>query len=441
MAHSELEAIRKVINKSVDAGDDRIVVRAGKLFTGRATGERVLEDQAIVLENGAISSIAPWSGDHAGDGATVIDASSQSVLPGLIETHLHITGEWPHDPHETHLEPFPETRVIRGLLDAWAVYSGGFTTMFSMGHGHPNMVAAIKTMIDKEGFPGPRIFHCGWAISQTAGHGNIREWDYRLVELLKPRSTFVDGPYALRAVVRENVGRGADFIKFYAGEGGFTASSYIGRRLDFTDEEVQAITDEAHRLGFQVSSHCMTIEHVRHAVLNGVDRIEHGPVGYDETFVPLLKEHGSSWCPTLSQLHWGLAERDKRGLSAEMIKKIEDGIAGRCRMIQEALDAGVTVGFGTDNRMRPKAGQNNLEFGIMSEHGIDPLDIVSIGTSLAAKLVKLDQHLGVIEPGKLADLIVVDGDPQSDISAIADPSNVARIIRSQKSVVPAGVRR
>jgi imidazolonepropionase-like amidohydrolase len=375
------------------------------------------------------------------DDVPVLDVSDRTVMPGMIETHCHVTGEWAHDPHGTHLEPFPESRVLRGLLDTWAVFDAGFTTLFSMGHGHPNMVAAIKSMIDNEGFPGPRVYHCGWALSQTAGHGHIREWDYEIVKHLKPRSLFADGPYALRAAVRENLGNGASFTKIYAGEGGFTASPYIARRLDFTDEEIQAITDETHRLGFQVSSHCMSIEHVKHAVDNGVDRVEHGPVGYDAEFIPLLKERGSTWCPTLSQLYWGYQEREKRKLSAAQVKRIEDGIVGRCQMIQEALDSGVIVGFGTDNRMRPKAGRNAIELQVMADNGIAALDIVSIATIDAARLVGLDEHLGSVETGKLADLIVVNGNPDENVSVLTVPANIEKMITAPRKINPAAFPR
>ncbi len=440
MIPSEIENMRRLLAKLKPLGsDERLVVRAGRVATGRTNGDRVLTDQAILIESGTIAAVRDWAHFDPPAEVPVLDASDGTVMPGLIETHCHVTGEWAHDPHATHFEPFPETRTLRGLLDAWAVFEAGFTTLFSMGHGHPNAVAAIKTMIDDEGLPGPRIFHCGWALSQTAGHGHIRQWDYEVVKALKPRSAFVDGPYALRAMVRENVGRGADFIKLYAGEGGFTAPPYISRRLDFTSEEIRAICDEAHRLGFRVASHCMTLEHVRHAVLNGVDRVEHGPVGYEASFVPLLAAQGSSWCPTLSQLHWALVEREQRGLSADMVRRIEAGIVARCRMVQEALDAGVTVGFGTDNRMRPKAGQNALELAIMVEQGIRPLDAISIATLLAARLVGLDDRLGSVEEGKLADLIVVEGDPTVEISVLTDPGRIKQILTSPRRVQPSAV--
>ena len=401
MIPSEVENLRRLLAKlrPLDP-DERLVVRAGRVVTGRIDGDRILSDQAILIEAGAIAAVSAWDQFEPTAGIPVLDASDRTVIPGLIETHCHVTGEWAHDPHATHLEPFPETRVLRGLLDAWAVLEAGFTTLFSMGHGHPNAVAAIKTMIDAEGLPGPRIFHCGWALSQTAGHGHIRQWDYEVVKALKPRSAFVDGPYALRAMVRENVGRGADFIKLYAGEGGFTAPPHISRRLDFTAEEIRAITDEAHRLGFRVASHCMTLDHVRHAVLNGVDRVEHGPVATRLTSSrssPRTARRGVR--PSASCTGDSPSEK-QRGLSADMVRKIEAGIVARCRMIQEALDAGVTVGFGTDNRMRPKAGQNALELAIMVEHGIAPLDAISIATLLAARLVGLDDHLGSVEEGK-----------------------------------------
>lgn len=437
MATMETAGLLSTLGKLRHLQDgETVVIHAGRVLTGRLKGERELADQAIVIESGAITAVAPWAGFTVPDGVTVIDASDRTVMPGMIETHVHVTGEWAHDPHGTHLEPFGEARAIRGLLDTWAVMNGGFTSIFSMGHGHPSMVSSIKALVEKEGLPGPRIYHCGWALSQTAGHGHVRDWDYELVKELKPRAKFVDGPWEVRSVVRENLGNGADFTKLYSGEGGFTAGPYIGRRLDFTAEEIQAATDESHRLGFQVSSHCMTIEHVRHAVDNGVDRVEHGPVGYDPTFIPYLLEKGATWCPTLSQLHWGLAETTKRGLSQAQVEKIKGGIIGRVRMIQEGLDAGLTIGFGTDNRMRPKAGQNAIELKIMTDNGIAPLDVIAIATSQAAKLVGLDANLGIIEPGKLADLLVVNGNPAEDITALVDHTRIEQILTSPRKVNP-----
>lgn len=440
MTRSELGAIRQLTEKVrlLDAGTS-LVIRAGTVVTGLTTGPRVLHDQAILIEDGTISALSDWDPAAVPDGVEVLDASSSTVMPGLIEAHCHVTGEWPHNPHATHIEPFPETRVLRGLLDVWAVLTAGFTTLFSMGHGHPNFVAAIKTMVDSEGLPGPRIYHCGWALSQTAGHGHVRDWNYEIVKQLKPRSAFADGPWELRAIVRENLGLGADFTKIFTGEGAYVAPDYIARRLDFTAEEIQAIADESHRLGFQVASHCMTLKHARHAVVNGVDRVEHGPVTYEAEFVPLLKEYGASWCPTLSQLNWGLLERERRGFDERTVARIEEALAARCRMIQEALDAGVTVGFGTDNRMRPKAGRNALELELMVRGGIAPLDAISIATSQAARLVGLDAHLGSVEPGKLADLIVVDGDPSKEIGILTEPGNIRQVLRSTQQVYPAAV--
>jgi len=353
----------------------------------------------------------------------------------LIEGHCH--GHWRAstcDPHATHLEAVGDARVLRGLLDVWAVMNEGFTTVFSMGHGNPNHAAAIREAVNGEGFPGPRIYHCGWAISQTAGHGNVREWSYDLVKSLKPRSLFADGPYQLRAVVRQNLGCGADFIKIYSGEGGFTAPENISRRLDFTSEEIQAIVDEAHRQGFRVASHCMTLAHAIHAAENGVDRVEHGPVLYEPGFVHMLRDTGASWCPTVSQLWWALVERESRRLSESMVSRLERGLADRARTIVEALEAGVTVGFGTDNRMRPKAGRNALEFQLMASHGVPTLDVISIGTVLAARMVGLEPHLGTVEEGKLADLIVVDGDPEKEIAVLTQPERITRILKSYRQV-------
>lgn len=435
-----MDLLRELTTKVVTAPSGKaLAIHAGHIYTAKPEATTLENDKVIIVIDGAIDSVVTESQFVPTEGLIELDARHLTVMPGMIETHTHVTGEWVHAPHDTHLEPFPETRVLRGLLDAWAVLTAGFTTMFSMGHGHPNFVSAIRTMIDQEHLPGPRIFHCGWALSQTAGHGTIRDWNYDVVSQLRPRSAFADGPWQLRNIVRENLGKGADFIKIYAGEGGYTAPPHIARRLDFSPEEIQAVTDEAHRMGFRVAAHCMSIAHVRHAVENGVDRIEHGPVGYEPDFVPLLKEHGAGWCPTLSQLQWALDEREQRKLSDDMITKIERGLDGRCQMIAEALAEGVTVGFGTDNRMRPKAGQNAREFTAMVDRGIPTSDALAIATRHAAKLTGLEDSLGTIEPGKVADLLAIDGDPISDISVLTDATRIRHIVQSEIPVLPAEI--
>ncbi|HET9015898.1 MAG TPA: hypothetical protein VFN57_09890, partial [Thermomicrobiaceae bacterium] len=121
---SQIEALRRLteVARPLEPGQS-VVIHAGTVLTGRRAGERVLRDQAVTIEDGRIATVTPWRGDAVPAGTEVIDAARQTVMPGLIETHLHVTGEWPHDPHGTHLEPFPESRVLRGLLDTWAVFT------------------------------------------------------------------------------------------------------------------------------------------------------------------------------------------------------------------------------------------------------------------------------------------------------------------------------
>lgn len=440
MKNGSAAALHALLSKvRVVGNDNRVVIKAGRILTGTPLG--TLESHAVIIDDGVIERIVPWESCDVGADDEVVDALQWTLMPGMIDAHCHVTGEWAHAPHDTYMEPFPETRVLRALQDVWAVYASGYTTLVSMGHGHPNHVGAIRTAITEDGLVGPRIYHCGWAISPSAGHGHVRDWNYELVKVLRPRSAFADGPWELRRLVRENVGTGADFIKVYAGEGGYTAPSYISRRLDFSPEELLAVTDEAHRLGFQVAAHCMTLEHVKHALENGVDRIEHGPCVYEEDFVPLLKEYGAAWCPTLSQLHWGLEERHQRGLSAEQVTNIQRALDARCEMIEQAMASGVTVGFGTDNRMRPKAGQQSIELRLMVERGIAPETALEIATRGAADISGLDADLGSVSPGKLADLILVDGDPTSDINVLLNPANIKLIIKSHRKAHVTAPRR
>ena len=139
METSTTAAMKTVLSKLRQVSDETLIFHAGRVLTGLRTGERVLTDQVVIVENGAIVKVAPWAEYAPAEGdPAVIDISDKTLMPGMVETHLHVTGEWAHDPHGTHLEPFGEARVLRGLLDTLAVFNLGFTSMFSMGHGHPN---------------------------------------------------------------------------------------------------------------------------------------------------------------------------------------------------------------------------------------------------------------------------------------------------------------
>ena len=281
-------------------GDRPVVLEGVTLIDGTGAPSR---RASLVLHGDRIDRVVDAGADlglPAEPAPERIEAQGRFVTPGLIDCHVHLTGAEGRDPFRRNIEPYPSVRLVRATRDAHRVLAAGFTTVRHLGHGDADQTQALKEAIAKGVVAGPRMLTSGWAISQTGGHGNLRAWPYHLVEELRPRSAFCDGPDECRKFVRRLLGDGADCIKIYTTEGVIGSPD---RQLDipnFTLPEIEAMTDEAHRRGARVAAHATALVGARNAVIGGVDTLEHGPHAPDEELLRLMKANGTVFVPTLS---------------------------------------------------------------------------------------------------------------------------------------------
>lgn len=406
-----------------------IVISGGRLIDG--CGGPPIENATVVVQGERIAAVGPAGEVSIPQHPHVrqIDARGKTVMPGLIDLHVHFTGDAYRDPYRRYIQPMEGVRIVRAALDAYAVLSAGFTTVRVLGHGTPNQAESLKRAINARLIAGPRIFHAGRAISQTGGHGNLPIWPYELVEQLRPRSTFADGVNGCRVAVRRILGQGADLIKIYTTEGVLTTPPHKQGIPNFTVEEIRAMTDEAHRRGAKVAAHAMAAEGIINAVEGGVDTIEHGAFSLTGGWLELMAERGVFLVPTLTVYASAAANVDGR-FSPEMAERVKDRLKGSLRAVARAKELGIRIGLGTDDGHGHLAGQNAWELELLVETGMSPMEAIIAGTKTAAEALGLSQHLGTVEIGKVADLLIVDGDLSQDIQCLRRPDAIKLIIKS-----------
>lgn len=405
-----------------------ILLEGGTLIDG--SGASPQPNSAILIKDERIAAIGEEAAATELPGDTLrIDCSGKTIMPGLIDLHVHYVGEETAESYRAKIEPFPGQRVLRAALDLYRTLEGGFTTVRDLGHGDPNRAQALKDSINDGLIAGPRIFTSRWAISQTAGHGNIASWPYEWVERERPRSTFADGVEGCLVAVRRNFGEGADLIKIYVTEG----NKHL---VNFTLEEIKTMTAEAHRRGAKVAAHAKSYEGVRNAILGGVDTIEHGTADPNPELFDLMAEHGCYFVPTYGVIYW-LAEEglewDAAPARVERARRLVEKIPGA---LVEAKARGVKIGLGTDTGHGggPGVAKNAKALELLVLAGLTPMEALVAGTSTAAEAMGLEKDLGTITPGKLAELIVVDGDPLADITCFQQKENIQLVLKSRASL-------
>lgn len=387
-----------------------ILIKAGRLIDVRSG--QVLTDQAVLIEGDRIKAVGPWSdlSGKAPSGARLIDLSGATLLPGLIDCHTHLTSDPTHLGYQSLGISVPR-QALYGAKNARLTLEAGFTTVRNVGaEGYSDI--ALRDAINAGDIPGPRIFASGPAIGITGGHCDST--------LLAPEfhhraDGVADGVPAVIAKVREIIKYGADCIKICA-TGGVLSKGDNPEAAEFTDEEVRAIVAEAHRLGRKVAAHAHGAAGIKQAVRAGVDSIEHGSFIDDEA-IQLMKERGTFLVPTLYLADFFLENAQRMGVPSFMIEKARVVMPAARRNISRAFKAGVRVAFGTDAAVYPH-GLNAREFAVMVKLGMAPIEAIRSATINAAELIGWPDRLGSIEPGKLADIVAVDGDPISDITSL-----------------------
>jgi len=382
----------------------RVAIRAGRLIDGK--GGAPVVNALILIEGDKITSVTPGGAPPAG--VDVIDLSKSTVLPGLIDTHTHILLQGDitaADYDEQLLKQSIPYRAVLAARNARLALDHGFTTMRDLEtEGAMYADVDVKTAIERGEVPGSRMFVATRAMAPT-GMYPLSGYSW---ELDVPHGVqMVDGVEGARLAVREQVGHGADWIKYYSDRGyNYTPDGVLHSRVNFTDEEAKAIVDEAHRLGRRVAAHAIGSDGAASALRAGVDSIEHG-VGLTDEILDQMVAKGVYWVPTAMVV---VHVAPGRGGNWPRMVETERAAFGK------AVKKGVKIAFGTDAGGYAWTGLHQAgEFKYYVDYGMTPMAAIRTATAVAAELLGWQDRIGTVEAGKLADIVAVGGDPLADI--------------------------
>jgi imidazolonepropionase-like amidohydrolase len=395
--------------------EESILIYAGTLLD--RPGRPPRRNASLVIRGGKIASIHEgFIPPPAGITARVIDLRDRFVLPGLIDSHVHLDSD--RAGNEGLLARFtesPQLGAYETLWNARKTLDAGFTTVRNLGD--PGGTLALRDAIARGWAEGPRIVDAGRSISTTSGHMDARLGVTEELHGGIGSENLCDGVEDCRKAVRHQIGRGVDVIKI-ATTGGVNSRIGAGLAKQMFDDEAKAIIDTAHLYGKKVAVHAHGADGIAVALRAGADSIEHGTLIDDES-IRLFKQTGAYYVPTLSTVNGYLERiaRDPNAYPPDVRAKIDWRIGVTGKALAKAVPAGVKIAFGTDAGVS-KHGRNADEFELMVKHGMTPATAIHAATVNAADLLGLAKEIGTLEPGKAADVIAVAGDPLRDVTVL-----------------------
>ncbi len=388
-----------------------VLVKAGRLVDVRAGN--VLSNQAILIEGERIKEVGPAATvmPHAPSGAKVMDLGTATILPGLIDCHTHITS----DPGDYYQQLFRRSAIdeaVTAHVYARRTLEAGFTTVRNVG-AEEFIDVALRNAIDQGLVAGPRMLVSTMPLSATGGHGDVNGFSPYL--RFDGFSGIANGVDEIRSKIRFEVKYGADLIKVLASAGVLSEEESVGGP-QYTQEELNAVVQEAAMWGKKVAAHAHGAEAIKRAVRAGVASIEHGSL-IDEEGIRLMKERGTYLVADIYNDDYIIAEYTRLGFPQKIIDK--ERLVGRAQRenFQKAVRAGVKIAYGTDAGVYPH-GWNAKQFAHMVRWGLTPMQAIQAATVNAADLLGWTDRVGAIEPGKYADLIAVSGDPLQDVTVL-----------------------
>jgi len=391
------------------------VVTAARMLDVR--NGRYVQQPQIEIVDGRISRVG-----HAGDplpaGATRVDLGARTLLPGLIDMHVHLTTDPTLSGYQG-LEYTDNFWTVVGVANARKTLRAGFTTVRNLGSANFDDVA-LKQAIEHGYVEGPRIVPATYAIGATGGHCDSTEFP---PSVSVPGPAVADGAEAVRATVRKLRKYGAEVIKF-CGTGGVLSKTDAVGAQQYSLEEMKALVDEAHMLGMRVAVHAHGTTGINDAIRAGADTIEHCSLANEESF-KLAKLHGTWFSMDIYNDDYILAEGERNGLFPASLEKERQVGRQQRDTFRAAHAAGVKMVFGTDGGVYPN-GDNARQFAKMVEWGMTPLQAIQAATLDAAEALGRSSDVGVIEPGHFGDLLAVDGDPLQDVTLLTHPAAVLK---------------
>lgn len=391
---------------------ETVVVTADRMVDVLAG--RVIEEPVVVITDGRIASVVGRGGARPviPESARRIDLPGHTLLPGLIDMHVHLDTSPLYGPYESlSFTDLFQTMMAPG--HARDMLAAGFTTVRNVGSGHYSDVALMQT-IDEGRAVGPRIVPAAHALSATGGHCDET---FLPPEYHRPAPGVADGPQALRNRVREQRRNGAQVIKVCATGGVFSRNTEPGQQ-QLSEEELRAIAEEAHQWGLRVAAHAHGAAGIRAAIRAGIDTIEHASL-IDAEGIRLARERGTYLVMDIFNTEYTQAHGAENGILEDNLRKDREVAQIQRDNFRAAHHAGVRMAFGTDAGVMPH-GTAAGQFRVMTEYGMTPMEAIQSATRTAAEALGREADVGAIAAGRYGDLIAVDGDPVADIRQLED---------------------
>jgi imidazolonepropionase-like amidohydrolase len=394
---------------------------------------RILSNQQVIVKDGRIERLEASGMDAPearAEGAHIMDLRGQTLMPGLIDAHVHVIA-WTAN-LRVMINTSPHYNALRAAQIMQDMLARGFTTLRDAAGADYGLQRAV----DEGHIKGPRLFICGRALSQTGGHSDARGAGETLLETVSGPvgfGTIVDGVPEVRRACREEIRRGANHLKLMLG-GGVASPTDRLTNDQFSLEEIRAAVEEAQMADLYVMAHTYTARTVNRAIRCGVRSLEHCNL-IDETSIPLFLEHDAWMVPTLVTYEALAREGVASGLPKDVEHKINLVLNDGLRALEMAYKAGVNLAYGTD--LLGDMHRHQLQEFIIRAQVQPNLEVIRAATNYAASLLRMDGQLGVIAPGAHADVIVLDGDPLKDIRVLTDPGRYLKLVMKAGEVMVA----
>ncbi|MBW8192523.1 amidohydrolase family protein [Neiella marina] len=393
---------------------DNYLIHAGQLIDG--TGAKPKQQVSIRIEGNRITAVESGYVSPTDD-EQLLDLKAKTVLPGLMDMHTHLSGEITPAYYREKFTLNPPDYAFRSVGYAKDTLLAGFTTVRDLGEFSPGLTTSLRDAISKGWVVGPRVYTAGKSIATTGGHADPTNGFNQVWQGDPgPKQGVINSPEDAYKAIRQHYKDGVDVIKLTV-TGGVLSLAKSGENPQFTDDELEAIMAAAKDYNFVVAVHAHGAEGMKRAIRAGVDSVEHGTY-MDNEAIKLMRKHGTWYVPTITAGKWVAEKAAVDGYYPAIVQPKAAAVGPQIQQtFEKAYKKGVKIAFGTDAGVFPH-GLNGREFGYMVEAGMTPMDAIESATMNAAKLLRIDDELGSIEVGKLADLIAVDEDPLEQIKQL-----------------------